>query len=359
MNTSKKNFFDYMRASKQYRIPVYQRGYIWGIKHCQRLWKDIEMMQKSNRKEHFLGSAAQIETVIIDGQQRLVTLSVLLIALRDFVNKNPSQSTISASEITETFLINADKSGDERYKLLLANDDKEAFYKLIENDAAESDLAWRIRENYAFFAEKIASKILLPDEIYQAIGKIYMADIVLDQDDGARAIFEILNAAGDLRYCELIKNYLQKESDFDKEFDASRLQDYPCKDAIRELFEKLNARIFALNPFIRRVFNESNIAYKIGVNKTTGTNFADIHIQNSQIKIKLYIKFDEIIDPKNLCNDISAQAPDRNWADGDSELLLSSLDEVDNAMEIVEQAFRRMMIRIVGDLMSIVSEADE
>ncbi len=219
MNAFKSNIFEYMNGTRQYSIPIYQRVYSWEIEHCKRLWVDIVSMQKENREGHFVGSIVRIDEVsaagfpkamIIDGQQRLTTLTLLLIALRDFINRHSTSTEINAAEITDTLLINPYKRNSDRYKLLLTKTDQEALRMLIEGTVASQDSASRIIANYNFFSGQIAKGALTPDEIYQAIGKLQMVDIALDrQYDDPQAIFESLNSTGmDLKDSDLIRNFI-------------------------------------------------------------------------------------------------------------------------------------------------------
>nr|WP_254075638.1 DUF262 and DUF1524 domain-containing protein [Paenibacillus tritici] len=208
-----------MNGIRQYSIPIYQRVYSWGIEQCQRLWADIVMMQKENHEGHFVGSIVRIDEVsaagfpkamIIDGQQRLTTLTLLLIALRDFIKNNNTTTEINAAEITDTLLINSYKRDGDRYKLLLTKTDQEMLKKLIESIAPNRESVSKILSNYEFFERQIAKGDLKADEIYQAIGKLQIVDIALDrQYDDPQAIFESLNSTGiDLKDSDLIRNFI-------------------------------------------------------------------------------------------------------------------------------------------------------
>lgn len=222
MNAFKSNIFEYMNGTRQYNIPIYQRVYSWEKEQCQRLWNDIVLLQQEDREGHFVGSIVRIDEVsaagfpkamIIDGQQRLTTLTILLIALRDYISRNGLETDISGEEITATMLINPFKRDLDRYKLLLTKTDQEALRKLVENHAVGGSSASRVHSNYEFFAEQVASGVLTPEAIYQAIGKLQMVDIALDrQYDDPQAIFESLNSTGmDLKDSDLIRNFILME----------------------------------------------------------------------------------------------------------------------------------------------------
>lgn len=219
MNAFKSNIFEYMNGTRQYSIPIYQRVYSWGVEQCQRLWIDVVSMQKEDRIGHFVGSIVRIDEVsaagfpkaqIIDGQQRLTTLTLLLIALRDFVQQNNITTEINAAEITDTLLINSYKRDSDRYKLLLTKTDQEVLKKLVESVVPIQESASRILSNHDFFLKQIMKGDLTPDEIYQAVGKLQMVDIALDrQYDDPQAIFESLNSTGmNLKDSDLIRNFI-------------------------------------------------------------------------------------------------------------------------------------------------------
>ena len=136
------NVYGILEGSKQYIIPVYQRIYSWGQLECDRLWSDIVDMHNNKKTGHFIGTIVNVaermapvgiqEFMIIDGQQRLTTLSILLIALRDYAKQHPD-SGVNSDEINENYLINKFKSGNDRYKLLLTQSDREILIKIIES----------------------------------------------------------------------------------------------------------------------------------------------------------------------------------------------------------------------------------
>lgn len=98
--------------------------------------------------------------MIIDGQQRMTTLSLLLLALRDYAIKNPEDTTINARRIDNMLLKNEYESGDERYKLLLTETDRDILMRLVEEKPIPDDTRSKLLDNYKFFAGKIADKEL-------------------------------------------------------------------------------------------------------------------------------------------------------------------------------------------------------
>ena len=220
MDARKGNIYEILNGNKQFLIPVYQRYYSWDIEQCTRLWNDIVEMQKKGKVGHFVGSIVNIaeqamptgvqKYMIIDGQQRMTTLSLLLLALRDYAIKNPDDTTINACRIDNMLLKNEYESGDERYKLLLTETDRDILMRLVEEKPIPDNTRSRLFDNYKFFAGKIADKELQPAEVYESIGKLQIVNITLDRSvDDAQAIFESLNSTGkELSESDLIRNYV-------------------------------------------------------------------------------------------------------------------------------------------------------
>lgn len=220
MDARKGNIYEILNGNKQFLIPVYQRYYSWDIEQCKRLWNDIVEMQKKGKMGHFVGSIVNIaeqamptgvqKYMIIDGQQRMTTLSLLLLALRDYAIKNPDDTTINSRRIDNMLLKNEYESGDERYKLLLTETDRNTLICLVDEKNISDDTHSKLLDNYNFFANKIDSKELKPAEVYESIGKLQIVNITLDRSvDDAQAIFESLNSTGkELSESDLIRNYV-------------------------------------------------------------------------------------------------------------------------------------------------------
>ena len=220
MDARKGNIYEILNGNKQFLIPVYQRYYSWDLEQCRRLWNDIVDMQKNEKVGHFVGSIVNIaeqamptgvqKYMIIDGQQRMTTLTLLLLALRDYAIKNPEDQTINARRIDNMLLKNEYEVGDERYKLLLTETDRDILMKLVDEKPIAEDTKSKLLDNYHFFVGKIADRELAPAEIYESIGKLQIVNITLDRTvDDAQAIFESLNSTGkELSESDLIRNYV-------------------------------------------------------------------------------------------------------------------------------------------------------
>ena len=177
-------------------------------------------MEKKGKTGHFVGSIVNIaeqamptgvqKYMIIDGQQRMTTLTLLLLALRDYAVVHPEDTSINAHRIDGMLLKNEFETGDERYKLLLTETDRNILISLVESKPIDADTRSRLLDNYKYFVGKIADKELAPTEVWESIGKLQIVNITLDRVlDDAQAIFESLNSTGkELSESDLIRNYV-------------------------------------------------------------------------------------------------------------------------------------------------------
>ena len=225
MKVTEENVNSLFYKKAQYKIPLFQRHYVWDKEdQWQPLWNDIKdrFLQQGS---HFTGTLViQKETQpnnggdsknviyeIIDGQQRLTTFQIILCALRDLA-KHDEYKDIE-EEANRLILNNIrQQGGDERYKLIPKDLDKDSFLQLINNYVDKS--SGRIRNAYNFFKTEIADYVqdnhdkmdTLFDSIVNDFGFV---QILLDSDDEPEKIFESLNARGKrLLQFDLLRNNL-------------------------------------------------------------------------------------------------------------------------------------------------------
>lgn len=215
-------FLKFLNAQKtQFIIPVYQRTYSWDKRHCEKLWQDIEKIGANEKiKAHFIGSIVYIkddiyhhssinQLMIIDGQQRLTTLTLLLQALGEIIDDN--LLGFSKDEIRDYYLINQYGKNEEKYKLILTQNDKDTLISLIdENKPKPTQTSTKIQENFIFFKEKLEQKKDKLEIICRGINKLLIIDVSLERDkDDSQLIFESMNSTGkDLSQADLIRNYV-------------------------------------------------------------------------------------------------------------------------------------------------------
>jgi len=221
-----------LEGPKQFIVPVFQRDYSWGTKHCLQLWKDIlRVGSDNNAKAHFIGSLVYIaaeETsakitrwLLIDGQQRLTTLTILLAALRNRIPEadEEGQQCIDEEalptrlELGDYYLCNAHGKGDRRYKLHLRRGDHETLTALLDGKDLPADASERIRENFRFFENQLDNADL--GLVYRGIKKLVAVDVALKRgEDDPQMIFESLNSTGlDLTQADLIRNFVLMRQD--------------------------------------------------------------------------------------------------------------------------------------------------
>lgn len=219
MKANETSFLPFLQGPKQFLVPIFQRRYSWEKKHCQRLWDDIMRIGANpGITSHFLGSIVYMqpgvgnistvpEFLVIDGQQRLTTLSLLLLALGEAIVETGSEIGISPKQLSNYYLFNADEEGERRYKQLLTRHDKETLFQLLERKEP-AEASHRLVENYAFFEAKLRRADL--GVVFTGIKKLMVVDIALDPNhDNPQLIFDSLNTAGlVLSQSDRIRNYV-------------------------------------------------------------------------------------------------------------------------------------------------------
>jgi len=218
MRADETQLLKFMNGPKQFIIPIYQRTYSWTLKECKQLWEDIIKAGKDGKiSSHFLGSIVYIEKglyqistipklLLIDGQQRLATISLILSALSK-VLKEPING-MSSDKLKNYYLINRDEEDEKLYKLILTKSDKQTLFKIINNKELSNEDSQQITDNYKFFAEQISENNV--EEVFNGLNKLIIVDISLNREkDNPQLIFESLNSTGlELTQADLIRNYV-------------------------------------------------------------------------------------------------------------------------------------------------------
>ncbi|UOR63053.1 DUF262 and DUF1524 domain-containing protein [Helicobacter pylori] len=206
-------------------IPIYQRLYSWEKEQCKQLWDDIIKIGGNDKMDrHFIGSILYVldgithsdnALLIIDGQQRLTTITLLLIALRNHLSDE-----VKRKEIENHYLINSDKDGDKKFRLILSESDKDTLLSLIDKDRRKpSEPSSKIVENFKLFEEWINKNTGKLETIFKGLEKLMIVYIALKKGkDDPQLIFESMNSKGiELTQTDLIRNYIVMETEVEKQ----------------------------------------------------------------------------------------------------------------------------------------------
>lgn len=211
----------FLKRSLKMSIPIYQRKYNWSLDECKQLFEDIlSIGGDEDRKSYFIGSVVvktesdellddYLEVTLIDGQQRITTLTLIYCAICNYY-KNIDERV--CSKLYNDFLIN-DELEETTIKLTLTKDDNESLKYIINSIPTDKefnlnpDNSVNIYNNYEFFRQQITDDNI--EIIMKGLKKLVFISVVLDQYDNPQLIFESLNSTGlELNKNDLIRNYI-------------------------------------------------------------------------------------------------------------------------------------------------------
>jgi uncharacterized protein with ParB-like and HNH nuclease domain/predicted transport protein len=212
----------FLKKSPQFVIPIYQRTYSWSEKECRQLWEDIVRTGRDAAVHaHFVGSVVYVEKglysvsslsplLVIDGQQRLTTITLLIEALARSLGNDEPLEGFSARKLRSYYLLNPLEDGDLRYKLVLSQTDRASLDAIVDQRTKPKNHSIRIEGNFAFFNDRIAESAGDLEAICTGLAKLMIVDISLNRDqDDPQLIFESLNSTGrELSQADLIRNFI-------------------------------------------------------------------------------------------------------------------------------------------------------
>lgn len=221
------NLLELLKKSDRFVVPIYQRVYSWGHPECDQLWQDIiRAGARDNLNNHFTGSIVYIERdqgsntsrepdLIIDGQQRVTTVTLLLSALAARLEELPSDQQepvpgFAPQKIRGLYLTNQFETGDAHFKLTLSKRDKDALKAVVRN-APLPDVDSRVITNYQYFVERLrAASFEDLVHICRGLDKLVVVDVKLTRGiDDPQLVFESMNATGKkLSQADLIRNFV-------------------------------------------------------------------------------------------------------------------------------------------------------
>lgn len=204
-------------SDKRFIIPLYQRNYDWKEENCKQLFEDLLKLHESGRRSHFFGSivssivAGSEDRLIIDGQQRITTVSLLLIAMVNAAQASAIEYTDTkiVDKIFKRYLVDEYQEDERKVKLKPIKKDMQAFDALLFLPEEKYIRESNVTRNYQFFYDNILKCGLTVDQLFDCIKKLEVINIRLDADDDPQLIFESLNSTGlDLSEADKIRNFL-------------------------------------------------------------------------------------------------------------------------------------------------------
>ncbi|MGB3534112.1 MAG: DUF262 domain-containing HNH endonuclease family protein [Microcoleaceae cyanobacterium] len=225
MKANETSLRNLLEGTKQFQIPLFQRPYSWEKPNWEALWEDLISVYTDEVKGFYFigpivtqaipGTAEGISPfIVIDGQQRLTTLTILLAALRNCIKRSNERA---AKELYNLYLVNEYKDDDEFYKVLPTHSDRET-YKSIIQAKTNKDIKkiGKIYDAYQFFEKKLKKPGIENIDVFDytkfkqvCLERLMLVNITSDEQDNPYLIFESLNNKGqELTQADLIRNYI-------------------------------------------------------------------------------------------------------------------------------------------------------
>lgn len=226
MDAGKKILLDLFSGSLRFVVPVYQRRYSWGEAQCRQLWADIVTAGRHPERTHFTGSIVWMQEggigpdgvvrcQLIDGQQRLTSVTLLLVALAEYAREHPENLRFSADMLIDRgYLVDKYATGEGRYKLTLSGDDREVLRSMCDHVVApdrpsHTDTGSRLEANLDLFRSLVAA-IDDANVVWNGLQRLEVVSVTLDRGcDEPQLVFESMNSTGlDLETSDLVRNYM-------------------------------------------------------------------------------------------------------------------------------------------------------
>ncbi len=222
MKATQAKLLTFLKNSPQFIIPIYQRTYSWTEKECRQLWDDIlRAGREQSIPVHFIGSVVYVEQglstvtnqsplLVIDGQQRLTTVTLLLAALAEILKGRDPVGGFTERKTRNYYLVNAEEDGDAYYKLLLSQTDRETLTAIVGEHELPDAPSLRIKENYENFKKWLTANESDLEIVCEGLLKLMIVDIALSREhDNPQLIFESMNSTGrELSQADLIRNFV-------------------------------------------------------------------------------------------------------------------------------------------------------
>lgn len=222
MKATEANLLAFLRKSPQFGIPIYQRTYSWTERECRQLWDDILRVGGNYASpSHFVGSIVYIEEslfqvtsqsplLVIDGQQRLTSVTLLLEALARHLGNSEPEDGFSAKKLRHYYMLNELEDGEKRFKLLLTQTDKPTLLSIVQQKDLPETASIRVEENFSFFENQVKALQGNFKTLCKGLSKLMVVDVALSRgQDNPQLIFESMNSTGrELSQADLIRNFI-------------------------------------------------------------------------------------------------------------------------------------------------------
>lgn len=228
MNGQGKLLTHFLKNADKLVIPVYQRNYDWKEEQCRKLYSDLVKTIREKRRWHFFGGIVSVsdpmgsssDYLVIDGQQRITTVSLLLLAIANLIRDGkvvPEKDDLY-ERITKRYLVDEINPKSRKVKLKPIKGDQRAYDRLW-GDPADFDCSSNITQNYLYFYNEIQKQVISIDQLFNAVERLQIIDITLTPpDDDPQLVFESLNSTGmDLNEGDKIRNYVLMGLDIEEQ----------------------------------------------------------------------------------------------------------------------------------------------
>lgn len=270
MNAGDMSLMNLIRdTGKRFVIPVYQRPYSWDEEQCAQLWEDVlaagrrVIADPESDHTHFVGSVVWIQdgamraagvtpALIIDGQQRITTLTLMLVALAEYARDHKDDDNLAFSYnriIDGDYIVSEDyRKGDDHYRLTLSQGDRDVLRSIVDHlqhpqVETVGGPDHRLNANLEWFRERLAN-LDDPNAIWYGLRCLWMVSISLTQgQDNPQLIFESMNSTGkDLSTADLVRNYVLMGQHLDEQTDLyehhwRKIEEALGTDSYDEIFD--------------------------------------------------------------------------------------------------------------------------
>lgn len=207
---------------KQFIVPVYQRNYRWDKRNCKQLFDDlVALSQHPEQDAHFFGAIVTDtadkqghDVLVIDGQQRITTVSLLLLAGINAVKDGKlvaENAEYMMNKVRDTFLYSQYYNAERKIKLRPIDSDREAYDRIYYNDREHFVTGSGMTTNYLYFYNTLTAtpQPLTFNQLIEAVERLKIISMELGESDDAQRIFESINSTGkSLTEADKVRNHL-------------------------------------------------------------------------------------------------------------------------------------------------------